>query len=95
MILRLVFVSILILGFIPMNSEAEGSAAFYIIDSGYLRYRLKLNSEAASDPVMKKRLEDGDLSFEEFAELISAKIEPKLKAYKEEHGLDENGVKKK
>ena len=99
MILRLVFVSIVLLGFIPMNSKAEGSATFYIIDSGYLEYRQKLNSEAASDaasdPIIMKRLEDGDLSLQEFFGLIKAEIEPKLKIYREEHGLDENGAKKK
>lgn len=78
-----------------MNSKAEGSAAFYITDKGYLKYRLELNSEAMSDPIMKKRLDDGELSFEEYLALIKADVEPKLKAYREEHGLDENGIKKK
>lgn len=93
MILRSLFVSILFLGFTPMKSDAERSAAFYIIDSGYLSYRQKLNSDAMNDPLIKKHLEDG-LSLEEIGELIEAGIEPKLKKYREEHGLDENGAKK-
>ncbi len=94
MILRLFIVSVLFLGFTSMKSDAEGSAAFYIIDSGYLSYRQKLNSDAAmNDSLIIKHLEDG-LSLEEIGELIKAEIEPKLKNYREEHGLDENGAKK-
>ena len=78
-----------------MNPKEEGSAASYITDSGYLKFRLELKSEAMSDPIMQKRLEDGELSFEKYSGLISAEIEPKLRAYREKHGLDENGAKKK
>ena len=94
MLLRLFIVSIIFFGFTPIKSDVVGSAAFYIIDSDYLSYRHKLNSDAMKDPLRLKRLEDGSLSIEEFKKLIKAEVEPKLKIYREEHGLDVNGAKK-
>ena len=69
LLLRLFIVSIIFLGFSPMKSDAEGSAAFYIIDSDYLSYRQKFNSDAMKDPTRLTRLEYGNRGQDSFSML--------------------------
>ena len=76
-----------------MNSYASNARA-YIVDSDYVSYRQKLIRDALNDPIIKKRLNNIQTP-EEINAILSESVEAKLKSYREEHNLDENGAPKK
>jgi len=95
MILRSFFVSVAFFGLAPDISYADNSqtAATYIAASDYVSYRQQLVGDALNDPVIKKRIKNAR-SIEEINEILRAEIEVKLRKYRNEHGLDENGESK-
>jgi len=77
-----------------MTSDANSSGAnakAYIIDSDYLRYRLELVRDAMTDPIIKKRLESAQ-SMEAYNDILKAEIQDKLRIYRDDNNLDENGA---
>ena len=91
--LRIVSIAVAILFVTPVNSNASNARAF-IADSDYVNYRHKLIGEALNDPIIKERLKNVQTP-EELNAILSESVEGKLKIYREEHNLDENGASKK
>ena len=89
----IVSIAVAILFVSPVNSYASNARA-YIVDSDYVSYRQKLIRDALNDPIIKKRLKNIQTP-EEINAILSESVEAKLKSYREEHNLDENGAPKK
>ena len=92
MVLRSLFISVLFLGLTPFKSEGANAQA-YIADSDYVNYRQQLVADTLNDPKIKERIKRAR-SIEEINEILKVEVEEKLKIYREEHELDDNGSPK-
>ena len=72
--------------------SASGTSE-YIADGAYLKYRMELVQEALNNPLIAQRIQNAQ-SMEEVNDILKIELEDKLKKYREENGLDENGASK-
>ena len=94
--MKLLTVIILVLfkvSFATSISAAGANASSYIADSEYVKYRMELLQEALNNPLIVERIQNAK-SIEEANNVLKLELEDKLKKYREENGLDENGAKK-
>ena len=74
-------------------SAAGANASAYIASSAslkYREYRLELIREALNNPLITERIQNAK-TVQEVNDILKDAIEDKLKKYREENALDENG----
>ena len=74
-------------------SASGANASAYNADSAYLKYRMELVQEALNNPLLAQRIQNAQ-SVEEVNDILKIELEDKLRKYREENGLDENGASK-
>ena len=79
--------------FTTTASACGANASASNAGSAYLKCRMELVQEALNNPLKAQRIQSAQ-SVEEVNDILMIELEDKLKKYREENGLDENGASK-